>query len=199
MVKEKKGFSRKMMAEEINLLPLGGYAGEIVVVNKKDELEAVFVELDGETVLGFDTETRPSFHKGEDHKPALIQLASSKKVYIFQLRRIFFPAKLKKILENPDIVKAGVALEYDICKLKNLRPFQEASMVELSKAAAQAGIQNHGLRGLAAILLGIRISKGASTSNWAAHNLTPAQIRYAATDAWVGREIYLYMAAGGLL
>ena len=72
-------------------------------------------------------------------------------------------------------------------------------MVELSKAAAQAGIQNHGLRGLAAILLGIRISKGASTSNWAAHNLTPAQIRYAATDAWVGREIYLYMAAGGLL
>lgn len=193
------GFDRKMEAQEINLLPLGGYNGEVVVVREKSEVDTAVAELAMEKVLGFDTETRPSFRKGENHRPALLQLAGSKKVFIFQLRRIFLPRHLKNILSDPHIVKAGVSLAYDISKLQELRPFQEAGMVELSRAAKLAGIKNHGLRGLAAVLLGIRIPKGASTSNWGATELTTSQIRYAATDAWIGREVYLHMVQAGLL
>ena len=94
------------------------------------------------------------------------------------------------MLANPKIIKAGVAMDRDVLELNKLAPFEPAGFVDVGKLAKQAGCVNQGLRGLAARLLGFRISKNCQTSNWAHKNLTRAQIEYAATDAWVGRKLY---------
>ena len=107
------------------------------------------------------------------------------------------PAPLREILANPKVVKAGVALAYDLQELHKLARFKPAGFVDLGTLAKKAEIKNHGLRGLAAVLLGFRIAKGAQTSNWARDVLAPAQIQYAATDAWVGRELYLKLRPDG--
>jgi len=182
-----------MTREEINALPIRRYDRSIRIIRTREELAAAAVRLKRERVLGFDTETRPAFRKGESYPPALLQLAGSYTVYLFQLRFLSLPRVLREIFSSSRIIKAGVAPEYDIRKLKELKPFREAGFVDLSWIAKRAGILNHGLRGLTAVLLGFRISKGAQRSNWGREILTPAQVRYAATDAWVSRKIYLQL------
>jgi ribonuclease D len=155
-----------------------------------DDLAAAMRRLAGHTLLGFDTETRPAYTKGESYPPSLLQLAGDNEVFIFQLRHLGLAKPLREILADSNIIKAGVSLDYDIRELKKLSHFKAAGFIDLGNLAKQAGIKNHGLRGLAAVFLGLRISKGAQTSNWAKDVLTPQQIRYAATDAWVGRRLY---------
>ena len=184
------GFDRRMTKEEINLCPLGRWQGEVQVVRSVDQLDEVLQQLAAERLLGFDTETRPAYRKGESYPPALLQLAGAKKVYIFQLGQLGLPPGLCGLLENPAIVKAGVSLDYDLRELQKFAPFTPRNFVELSTLAKKARIHNHGLRGLAAVLLGFRIAKGAKTSNWQRDQLSEAQVAYAATDAWVGRELY---------
>ncbi|MBU0483125.1 MAG: 3'-5' exonuclease domain-containing protein 2 [Proteobacteria bacterium] len=188
---ERPGFDRRMTRDEINEMPIRGYNGTIKLVRTEEELERAVEELSMESVLGFDTETRPAYVKGQSYPPALIQLAGAKTVYLIQLKQLKFPGKLRKILENKNIIKAGVSISFDLQQLKELGPFTEAGFVELADLAKEIGIRNHGLRGLSAVLLNFRISKGAQRSNWATEELTNKQIRYAATDAWVGRELYL--------
>jgi len=185
------GFDWRMSKNEINECPLDYWNGPVSVVRNKEELQQAMAKLTGETILGFDTETRPAYKKGESYPPSLLQIASSDEAFIFQLNLLGFPKVLRDILANPEIIKAGVSLDYDIRELNKLSSFNAAGFVDLGNRAKKAGIQNHGLRGLAAVCLGFRISKGAQTSNWAKKTLTPQQIRYAATDAWVGRNIYL--------
>ncbi len=141
--------------------------------------------------LGFDTETRPAYKKGESYLPSLLQLASDDEVFIFQLKHLGLAKPLCEILADSTIIKAGVSLDYDIRELKKLSHFKAAGFMDLGNLAKKAGIKNHGLRGLAAVFLGERISKGMRTSNWAKDVLTPQQVQYAATDAWVGRRLYL--------
>jgi ribonuclease D len=120
----------------------------------------------------------------------VLQLAGANEVFIYQLLKKRFPKSLRNILANPHIVKAGAGLDRDILELKKLAPFEPAGFVDIGELARKVGIQNHGLRGLAAVLLGFRISKRCQTSNWAQKNLSRSQVRYAATDAWVGRKLY---------
>ena len=126
-------------------------------------------------------------------------LPPAREVFVFQLRHIKFPKELRSILAEPDIIKAGVAIKRDLQELKELKPFEPAGFVELADHAKKAEIKNLGLRGLAALMFGFRISKREQVSNWARKKLTDSQIRYAATDAWLGREIYLKMKKNGLL
>lgn len=185
------GFDRRMSKDEINECPIKKYNGPVHLVRSKEELAGAIEQLNKETILGFDTETRPAYKKGQSYPPSLLQLAGKNAVYIFQLKHIRFPKPLRKILTNQEIIKAGVALDYDISELNKLARFKPAGFIDLGKVAKEADIKNHGLRGLSAVLLGFRISKTAQRSNWAKDILTPAQIKYAATDAWVGRELYL--------
>ena len=151
---------------------------------------AAVAELRLETLLGFDIETRPSFNKGEFHPPALIQLAGTKVVFIFQLGAIGLPAELAGLLADPGITKAGVAIDRDIKELRSLTEFQPAGFVDLGALAVRCGVKHHGLRGLAAVLLGCRISKGKQLTRWDRPNLQERALRYAATDAWIGRRIF---------
>jgi len=196
---ERLGFDRRMTKEEINSLPIKGYRGKIEVVKSKTAMDEAFDELSRERLIGFDTETRPNFSKGQNNLPSLIQLAGSETVYIFQLRHLDFPKALRRILADKKIIKTGVAIDYDLMQLQRLGSFSEGGFVGLTRIAKYAGIKNHGLRGLAAVLLGFRISKGAQRSNWGSDTLTQKQINYAATDAWVGREIFLRLQEMGVI
>jgi len=189
------GFAHRMTKEEINACPMRRWEGPVHVVRTAEELGRAVRALAGETILGFDTETRPAYHKGESYLPSLLQLAGEKEVYLFQLKLLGLPGLLREILADPKVVKAGVSLAYDLQELHHLAPFKPAGFVDLGTLAKKAEIKNHGLRGLAAVLLGFRIAKGAQTSNWARDVLAPAQVQYAATDAWVGRELYLKLGA----
>ncbi|MEN8258851.1 MAG: 3'-5' exonuclease [Thermodesulfobacteriota bacterium] len=185
------GFDRRMSKDEINACPMQGWTGPVNVVRTKDQLTAAMEKLAGHTLLGFDTETRPAYRKGESYLPSLLQLANDKEVFIFQFKHLGLAQPLRDLLANPAIIKAGVGLNFDIRELKKLSPFEAGGFVDLGDLAKKANIKNHGLRGLAAVLLGFRISKGAQTSNWAKDELSKQQVQYAATDAWVGRKLYL--------
>ena len=185
------GFDRRMSKDEINGCPIKRWNGRTSVVRNKDELAAAMRRLAGHALLGFDTETRPAYTKGESYLPSILQLASDNEVFIFQLKHLGLPKPLRNILADPAVIKAGVSLDYDIRELEKLSPFKAAGFRDLGELAKKVGIKNHGLRGLAAVFLGIRISKGAQTSNWSKDDLTRQQIQYAATDAWVGRKLYL--------
>jgi len=188
---ERLGFERRMTREEINALPIRMYDGPVHVVRSHDSVPAAVKKLHAEAILGFDTESRPAFTKGCSYAPTLLQLADKDAVYLFQLGQLGFHQHLRQLLARAEIIKAGVAPEHDISKLKSLEDFHPAGFVDLGVMAKQVGIKNYGLRGLAAVLLGFRISKKAQVSNWARKNLSPLQVQYAATDAWVSREIYL--------
>ncbi len=176
--------------DEINALPRKSYTGAIHMVDSDEKMHAAVRALAVEKVLGFDTETRPAFKVGESYPPSLIQLAASDGVYVFQLRHITSYKLLSDILADKNVLKTGVAVNDDIIKLNSLFPFEPKGFVELSELRKRLGIKNAGLRGLAALLFGFKISKHTKISRWDSPKLTREQIVYAATDAWVCREIY---------
>ena len=190
---------RSITRDAVNELPIRRYEGEVCMVDGPEALARALADLRGEAVAGFDTETRPAFRKGESHLPSLAQLATARAVYLFQLRAHDFSAALAEILSSPAIVKAGVSVADDLRQLKKLFAFEERAIVDVGTLARRRGQQQTGVRNLAALFLGFRIPKGAKTTNWAAPRLTPAQIQYAATDAWACRELYLRFRELGFL
>ena len=189
-----RAISREAMLE----LPIGRYDGDVCVVTTAQELERARANLVDEAVIGFDTETRPAFRKGESYPPCLFQAATARTVYLFQLRRMEFFPLLAKLLANNGSVKAGVAVADDLRTLKHVFPFAEKNVVDLGIIARRAGFEQTGLRNLAGMFMNIRITKGVKTSNWAAPKLSAQQITYAATDAWVCRELYLRFQKEGM-
>ncbi|NOU36374.1 MAG: 3'-5' exonuclease domain-containing protein 2 [Kiritimatiellaceae bacterium] len=185
--------------DEINRLPMKQYEGPIHLIRTPDDAERAAVRLKKETLLGFDTETRPTFRVGEYYQPSLLQLATGTEVFLFQIKLTGLTSGLCEVLSSLDIIKTGVSIRSDVSELRKLTAFEPAGFVELAEHAKRAHIKNLGLRGLAALLLGFRVSKREQTSNWAKNELTESQIRYAATDAWLGREIYRHMDGLGLI
>jgi len=180
----------RMTKKQINARPIRKYQGRIHLIQESEQVEQAVRQLEKEKVLGFDTETRPTFRVGQSYLPAVLQLVGEQAAYIFQLRHCRLSKALRRLLANPKIIKAGVSLDHDVQELNKLAPFRPAGFVDVGELAKLAGCMNHGLRGLAALLLEFRVSKDSQTSNWAKRTLTRAQIEYAATDAWVGRELY---------
>ena len=176
---------------QINLLPLKKYHGPVEIVTSDEHLRAVIPELNAERVLGFDIEVRPTFKSGDNFPPALVQLAGSERIFLVQLKKINALLLLGNLFADAQVIKAGIAVAGDIQKLHEVMKFIPGGFVELGKMATKAGIKASGVRTLAAQLLGFRISKGAQCSNWERGELTQAQIVYAATDAWVCREMFL--------
>ncbi len=185
-------YRRSIGSEELASLPIRRYQGEVTVVTTAAELEQSLADIRQDTVVGFDTETRPSFHKGESHPPALAQVATRRCVYLLPLLHLDCRDALTALLGDARIVKAGVALAGDLAGLRANYPVEPRAIVDLGRVAKAHGQAQSGLRNLAANFLGWRIAKSARTSNWAAAHLSPAQIAYAATDAWVSRELYLH-------
>ncbi|ABB39185.1 3'-5' exonuclease [Oleidesulfovibrio alaskensis G20] len=192
-------YTKKFSKDEINSLPLRRYTGPVTLVRTEDELEAALRALHSEELIGFDTETRPTFRKGKMNLPSLIQFAARDMVYLIHLGWVAFSEGIQDVLSSPHIVKTGVAVRDDIKDLKKLACFEDAAVVDLGEVARELGMETHGLRNLAANLLEFRISKAAQCSNWSNLELSRQQISYAATDAWVSREIHLRMRELGLV
>ncbi len=184
---------------EIMDLPIRRYEGPVSLVTSAETLREALADIRREAVVGLDTETRPAFRKGESYPPSLVQMATARKVYLFRLSTLDFSSALAEILEDKATVKVGVALAGDLRQLEQLFPFTAESVIDLGHVARRRGLHQTGLRNLAGLFLGFRIPKGARTSNWAAPRLSDSQIRYAATDAWVCRELYLRFFDLGLL
>jgi ribonuclease D len=184
-------FKKFITKDDINLLDLGKFNGEITLVDTDEALEKACSEIAQCAIIGIDTETKPSFKKGIINTVALLQIATDKKAYIIRLKKVSMTGQLAGIFANKEIKKIGIAVFDDLKDLKKLHPFKDASVVDLNLLAPKLGFESIGAKKLSALVLGIRISKRQQVSNWELENLSQAQIDYAATDAWICREIYL--------
>ena len=190
---------RAISREEMADLPIGRYGGDVCLVRTPEDLERALEDFRQEQFVGFDTETRPSFKTSDRHLPCLIQAATAHAVYLFRLRQesdFHVPAEL---VASPGVLKVGVGLADDIRALKLLHPFEDRSMLDLGVVARHCGLEQTGVRNLAGIFLKVRIPKSIKTSNWAAPKLSAAQIGYAATDAWICRELFLRFQGLGMI
>ncbi len=176
--------------EEVTALELQNFEGEIVIVEDERSLRRAEELLSGEKILGFDTETRPSFSKKVHYSVSLLQLSGRDFAVLFRLKKCSLPDSIVSILTDKNIVKVGAAIRDDIKILRGVKEFTPAGFIDLQSIIGQWEIKELSVRKMAAIVLGIRVSKAQRLSNWEATKLTSAQIDYAAMDAWVCREIY---------
>jgi ribonuclease D len=191
---------KKINKEEINNLPLGQFEGEIILVDSKDQIKEAANVLGSNHLLGFDTETRPSFRKGTQYYVSLLQLATEEVAYLFRLNEVGMPGIIQEILESQEIIKIGAAVLDDLRALRKVSVgFQPQSFFDLNDELKKVGFQNIGVRNLAAMVLHMRISKSEQISNWEAEELTERQKLYAATDAWVCLEIFKKLQYQGYL
>lgn len=181
---------KSISKEELSELELGHFEGDIHIIDSPDQLPGAIDYLKKQAVLGFDTETRPSFKKGQVNKVALLQLSTLEKAYLFRINSIGLPKELVKLLSSDSVEKVGAAIRDDIKILQDINHFKPNGFIELQEFVKNFGIENFGLKKLAGLVLGFRISKSQRLSNWEADKLTPSQMRYAATDAWVSLKIY---------
>ena len=184
-------FFPSISSEELLQLPVAEFSGEITLVDGHEQLEGAINYLRSQKVLGFDTETKPSFKKGVINKVSLLQLAVRNRVFLFRLNKIGLPKALAEILANENILKIGAAIRDDIRILQKLQTFSAAGFIDLQHIVKDFGIENKGVRKLAGIILQKRISKSQQLTNWEAPEMTEGQKIYAATDAWVCLEMYV--------
>lgn len=183
-------YPENISTEEMQSFELSWFKGEIILVDNEEKFSKAITLLKGKKVLGFDTETKPTFKKGVTHKVSLLQLATNDLACLFRINKIGLPDELIDILSDESIIKTGVAIHDDLKVLKAIRKFSPHGFIDLQTFVKDFGIQSSGLKKLTAIVLGFRISKGQQVTNWEAEELTEPQITYAATDAWVCHEIY---------
>ena len=181
---------KKLSKNEINSLPQTKFNGDVEVLSSNDNVQAAVNYLMNYDLIGFDTETKPTFVKGPLNPPSIMQLACIDKVYIFQLDNESLYKKLFPILSNENITKCGVSVDRDLIELMYLSPFDPLSFVDLGNVARDYDVPHHGLRGLVAMFLKHRISKGAQISDWSKTVLSQSQITYAATDAWISLKLF---------
>jgi ribonuclease D len=191
-------YVESVSTEELEKYDLSWYKGEIVVVENLETFNEIFPRLLDSDILGFDTETRPSFRKGRNNKVSLIQLATSELACLFRINKIGIPDKLAELLADPEVIKVGVAIHDDIRFLKRIRKFEPEGFVDLQKFVKEFGIQSSGLKKISAIVLGFKISKRQQVTDWEADRLSEAQEIYAATDAWVCHQVYTKLVHDGV-
>lgn len=187
---ENKAFQAKISKEEINSLPLSKFEGEIHLIDNLESFYQIIDQLKSHEILGFDTETRPSFRKGRSNRVSLLQLSTDKEAYLFRLHKTGLPKPLIDILEDPEIIKAGVAINDDIKALKSISPFEPEQFIELQNYVKLFGIEDMSLKKMAAIVLQMRVSKSQRLTNWENEFLSEKQQIYAATDAWICHQVY---------
>lgn len=186
---------KRLDKETINELPLIRFHGAINVAEDSKSFNRFASRLKKQRVLGFDIECKPNFKRGPNNPPALIQLATADQAFLFRLFPVMKLGRLIEILEDPEIIKTGVAIKDDLKNLNKIEDFKAAGFEDLATLAKSLEVEQTGLRNLTAIFFRQRLSKSAQLSNWQKRPLTSSQINYAATDAWISRELYLIMKA----
>ena len=182
----KEAFDKK----EIGALPVASFEGRIIVVQSETESDKAVSYLLSQQILGIDTETRPSFRKGQTHQVALLQVSTVDTCFLFRLNMIGITESIKRLLEDCSVIKVGLSLKDDMHQLSKRADFTPGMFIELQNEVKKMGIKDMSLQKIYANLFSKRISKGQQLSNWEADTLTPQQKAYAATDAWACIMIY---------
>lgn len=188
-MKENK-FVHKIGKEEVNSLPITQFDGEVIVVDQPEQVADAIAYLQAQTVVGVDTEARPSFTRGVHYPTALVQIATEERCYLFRLTHVGMPEELCQIFANPNICKVGLAFKDDINGLRRRRNFVPQNCVDIQNMALKYGILELGLQKIFAICFHKKISKTQQLTNWENSHLTLEQARYASTDAWATLLIY---------
>lgn len=190
-------FVSSVTKEELEGFQIAAFPGTIYVIESEGEaFDKAVKYLSSQKVIGFDTETRPCFSSSQPrYGVSLLQLSGSSKAFLFRIKTLGMHRRLRSLLANPRIIKVGAAVHDDIKGLQKYEWFQPESFVDLQKIVGDYGIRDKSVKKMSAIILGFKISKVQQLSNWEAEQLSDAQILYAATDAWVCREMYLKLMA----
>lgn len=183
--------------ERLASLPAASYAGKIKVVDELSQVSEAVSALKKSPVIGFDTETRPSFKKGQCYNVALVQLATPSCCYLFRTNIIGYPEELISLLEDPHKLKVGLSLHDDFHNLRKVADMEPAGFIDLQQFVKQYRIADNSLSRIHAILFGERISKGQRLTNWEADKLTEAQQAYASLDASACIRIYRHLKDDG--
>lgn len=183
--------------EELNRLPVETFNGEIHVVDTAEAAEIAAEILEKAPIIGFDTETKPTFQKGQVNQVALIQLFDGEKCFLVRLCKIGLPSRLKKLLENESIPKVGLSLKDDFHNLSRIEPISPKGFTDLQNYVKQFHITDCSLTKIHGIVMGRRISKSQQLTNWEASSLTTKQQQYAAIDAMACVNIYRKLSEGG--
>ena len=176
--------------EQLQQLPVRVFEGQVIVIDKPEQVPEAVAYLRKSRILGVDTESRPSFQKGIHYPTALVQIADHKRCFLFRLTHIGMPKELADLFADPNICKVGLAFKDDINGLRRRHDFTPANCVDIQKMVVQYGLLDLGLQKLFAICFGRKISKAQQLTNWENSHLTPEQARYASTDAWATLLIY---------
>lgn len=192
-------FPLSISKEEVMEFPLKHYMGKIVVAATEDQINNALEEINRSSIVGFDTEAKPTFVKGQIRNIGLIQVATEHKVFLLRIHKVGVLDSIHDLLQNENILKVGIGLTDDYKLLDRLRPFEPKGFVDLNDTMEELGAESIGARNLAAMILEIRISKSAQTSNWELEELSQKQLNYAATDAWICLEIYNKLDGWGYL
>jgi len=183
-------FAENLSNEEINELPIYQFNGGIFVIDTFEKLDDCLPLLKNQKLLGFDTETKPSFKKGKVNPVSLLQISTQHEAFLIRINKIGLPEEIIRILRNPNVKKIGLALKDDIKILKNVNNFEPKEFIDLQDYVEDFGIEAKSLKKITGIVLDKRISKSQQVTNWEREDLTDAQQVYAATDAWICLQIY---------
>jgi Ribonuclease D len=183
-------YQSSISKESIASLPTAAFDGKIIVVHSVEELEYAVDYLSARPLIGFDTETKPAFTRGQTHKVALLQLSTDEICFLIRLNELGLPQILVDLLNNTSVKKIGLSLRDDFKALRKRAHIHPDSFIDLQDVVLDYNIKDQSLQKIYAILFGKRISKSQRLSNWEAAELTPAQQLYAATDAWACHQIY---------
>ena len=186
-------YKESITPDEIQKLEYTSFPGKIYVIDSVGaEFNRAIAYLRSQKVIGFDTETRPTFSPQQPrYGVALLQLSGKDKAFLFRVNKIGMHRRLCNLLASDKVIKVGAAIHDDIRGLQKLHDFKPAAFVDLQKIGCEWGIRDKAVKKMAAIILGFRISKTQQLSNWEAETLSESQCKYAATDAWVCREMYI--------
>ena len=183
-------FKKYVSKDEIKNYSVEKFNGKISVIDKKKDLLDAYLFLKKQKIIGFDTESRPTFKKGVSSNVSLIQFSTKDEVFLFRINIIGFDDMLIDLINDKKIKKIGIAIFDDIKSLQKIKEFESNSVIDLNKLALNLGFESIGAVKLSILILGFSISKSARLSNWEKKDLTTSQIEYAATDAWICNMIY---------
>lgn len=179
--------------QELAELEKVNFEGEIYIIDHPAEVDNAVAYLSTKSALGFDTETKPAFKRGQVNNVALLQLATEDECFLFRLNKIGYPESLEELLCNESVKKIGLSLRDDFAALRKRTGKKPQNFIDLQLFVDKFGIEDNSLQKIYAIIFGKKISKSQRLSNWEAAELTPAQQSYAAIDAWACLKIYNYL------
>jgi len=186
-------FPKSITKDQLQELPIKQFEGKKIIISSEEKVRKAIEEISYQKVVGFDTEAKPTFKKGDYNHISLVQIAIPDKVYLFRIKYTGLLKYMTRLFSSPKILKIGIGVKDDIRGLQKLKPFEAAGFVDLNEIALQLGFENTGAKNLSGIFLGYRISKRQQLSNWEEFKLTEPQLNYAATDAFICLEIYQKM------